>query len=447
MLANAATLLLAGRAREASTRVGTVLDTTEPGAARNNPDVAARALYTDAVVKLARGDVMSAARTGRESRVLLDAALPGEWERLRGPLLRMKLCSLLGLYERGRTAHDEFLASRHPRLPSDDVMGDATLAELEFNDGRLALADRLATRAIDGAERAALPVPADALYVAGAVRVERNEEDAIALLESAVGAADTRAMLHPRVLSRIALARAVHPRDGRDRAHEVLDDARRHVGDDDVPAFTSRIDDADAMLALVDGDVAAAELYVERLPEPLRTRRQARLAAAGGHAAEAAATVATVRSATVRDRIDALLVTAWAARGVERRRDLLAEALRLGEPDRYVRTFAEQGPWVREPLVQLIADWPTPYVADVVDALATRPNRASATVGELTQREQQVLRYLATSLSMREIARTLYVSPNTLKCHTRSIYRKLGVSGRHAASRLAYPHHEEAGEP
>jgi LuxR family transcriptional regulator, maltose regulon positive regulatory protein len=78
----------------------------------------------------------------------------------------------------------------------------------------------------------------------------------------------------------------------------------------------------------------------------------------------------------------------------------------------------------------------------VLDALAAQPNRPGAAVEELTPREQQVLRYLATSLSMREIARTLYVSPNTLKCHTRSIYRKLGVNGRHAAARLAYPHHE-----
>jgi LuxR family maltose regulon positive regulatory protein len=44
-----------------------------------------------------------------------------------------------------------------------------------------------------------------------------------------------------------------------------------------------------------------------------------------------------------------------------------------------------------------------------------------------------VLRLLGGSLSVREIGRELYLSPNTIKTHTRAIYRKLGASARHAA--------------
>lgn len=51
----------------------------------------------------------------------------------------------------------------------------------------------------------------------------------------------------------------------------------------------------------------------------------------------------------------------------------------------------------------------------------------------LTQREQAVLRMLATSLSLREIGQELYVSLNTVKTHTRAVYRKLGVCNRHEA--------------
>jgi LuxR family transcriptional regulator, maltose regulon positive regulatory protein len=36
-------------------------------------------------------------------------------------------------------------------------------------------------------------------------------------------------------------------------------------------------------------------------------------------------------------------------------------------------------------------------------------------------------------LSTREIGQELYLSGNTIKCHTRSIYRKPGVSNRHDA--------------
>jgi LuxR family transcriptional regulator, maltose regulon positive regulatory protein len=49
---------------------------------------------------------------------------------------------------------------------------------------------------------------------------------------------------------------------------------------------------------------------------------------------------------------------------------------------------------------------------------------------ELSERELAVLRLLPTRLSQREIGASLYVSVNTVKTHTKSIFRKLGVSTR-----------------
>ena len=51
----------------------------------------------------------------------------------------------------------------------------------------------------------------------------------------------------------------------------------------------------------------------------------------------------------------------------------------------------------------------------------------------LTERERAVLQYLPTLCSAAEIAADLFVSVNTVKTHQRSIYRKLGVSGRRDA--------------
>ena len=51
----------------------------------------------------------------------------------------------------------------------------------------------------------------------------------------------------------------------------------------------------------------------------------------------------------------------------------------------------------------------------------------------LTAKERDVLRLLPTSLTTQEIAAELYVSLNTVKSHTRALYRKLGVNNRHAA--------------
>jgi LuxR family maltose regulon positive regulatory protein len=58
------------------------------------------------------------------------------------------------------------------------------------------------------------------------------------------------------------------------------------------------------------------------------------------------------------------------------------------------------------------------------------PETALAVDAELSERELTILRFLASDLSQREIGSELYISLNTVKGHTRSIFRKLGVSSR-----------------
>jgi len=55
----------------------------------------------------------------------------------------------------------------------------------------------------------------------------------------------------------------------------------------------------------------------------------------------------------------------------------------------------------------------------------------------LTGREQNILRYLATDLSLSEVADAEFISVNTVKTHIAHIYRKLAVSNRRAAVRRA----------
>ena len=50
-----------------------------------------------------------------------------------------------------------------------------------------------------------------------------------------------------------------------------------------------------------------------------------------------------------------------------------------------------------------------------------------------TERERAVVRYLASRLTVPEIARELGISPNTLKSHITALYRKLGVNSRKEA--------------
>jgi DNA-binding CsgD family transcriptional regulator len=58
------------------------------------------------------------------------------------------------------------------------------------------------------------------------------------------------------------------------------------------------------------------------------------------------------------------------------------------------------------------------------------PEARAAADAELSERELTILRLLASELSQREIGSELFISLNTVKAHTRSIFRKLGVSTR-----------------
>jgi DNA-binding NarL/FixJ family response regulator len=93
----------------------------------------------------------------------------------------------------------------------------------------------------------------------------------------------------------------------------------------------------------------------------------------------------------------------------------------------------------------------TPLVADMLSEIEVgtrKPTELSSadeglepsdsTADELSARELEILRYLPTMLTASEIAAELYVSVNTIKAHSRSVYRKLGASRREVAVVRAY---------
>jgi LuxR family maltose regulon positive regulatory protein len=79
---------------------------------------------------------------------------------------------------------------------------------------------------------------------------------------------------------------------------------------------------------------------------------------------------------------------------------------------------------------------------DLLQALEQLQGRTDADyhhllLDPLSDREEAVLRYLPTLMSKAEIASELFVSVNTVKTHTKNIYRKLGVGTRTQAVRRA----------
>ncbi|MBN1937421.1 MAG: AAA family ATPase [Anaerolineae bacterium] len=119
----------------------------------------------------------------------------------------------------------------------------------------------------------------------------------------------------------------------------------------------------------------------------------------------------------------------------------LEEALASAQPGGYVRTFVDRGPrmahMLRQALVQGIA---VDYVQQLLAAFGLDPvasTRRQELVEPFSERELQVLRLLAASLSSVEIAAELYVSANTVRFHLKNIYAKLNVHSREDAVQRA----------
>jgi LuxR family maltose regulon positive regulatory protein len=120
----------------------------------------------------------------------------------------------------------------------------------------------------------------------------------------------------------------------------------------------------------------------------------------------------------------------------------LERALRLAEPEGYVRLFADLG----LPIARLLQearsrDVMPDYVGKLLAAcgtdLAFPASMEKALPEPLSLREQEVLQLIAAGLTNREIAAQLVVSPETVKKHTASIYGKLGVRSRTQAAARA----------
>ncbi|MEU2793314.1 LuxR C-terminal-related transcriptional regulator [Streptomyces sp. NPDC007100] len=94
--------------------------------------------------------------------------------------------------------------------------------------------------------------------------------------------------------------------------------------------------------------------------------------------------------------------------------------------------------WVAGLLVEIAAELDDPRTtealvdeASAVLAAAPGPGRSAAVPAEaLTERELAVLRRLREEVPLRRIADDLFVSYNTVKSHTRAVYRKLGAHSR-----------------
>lgn len=133
------------------------------------------------------------------------------------------------------------------------------------------------------------------------------------------------------------------------------------------------------------------------------------------------------------------------------KRDLL-EAMRNGAAGYLTKDL---GPEALQRAVRGIRTGDLPMsramAADVVRSLAgdrrrTGPGKSvDHPLGDLSEREHEVLRHLGDGLTDREIAERLGISPRTVETHVGSILHKLGVKNRAQAARRYFDANEGAG--
>lgn len=217
------------------------------------------------------------------------------------------------------------------------------------------------------------------------------------------------------------------------RVDEANATMRRALDEADDAATRSRLLGPYVEVVLAAGEVAAARSAADELTRIAAERHNPFLSALASHANGSV----LLAEGDARAAITALR-RAWAAWGeLEARYEaarasvLIALACRaLGDEDSAQMELDA----ARSVFLQLAA---APDLVRVEKLSGITERRVA---GGLTARETQVLRLVATGMTNRAIASQLVISDKTVATHVSSVFVKLGVSSRSAATAYAYEH-------
>jgi LuxR family maltose regulon positive regulatory protein len=195
-------------------------------------------------------------------------------------------------------------------------------------------------------------------------------------------------------------------------------------------------------LGLAEGSAAGARRWAEKIADGFWAPVcAARLHLAARRPADALGELDAAVPRTVRHEVIALLLRARALADHQEALKCVTAAVELACEHGVLQTVASEGAETIE-LVEEAAWRAPPEWLDRLRRVAaearSHPDLSHRGLVEpLTERERDVLRFLPSRLTIREIADELYVSVNTLKFHLKVIYRKLGVNSRAEAAEIA----------
>jgi LuxR family maltose regulon positive regulatory protein len=337
------------------------------------------------------------------------------------------------------------------------------LADLNLRQGRLREAAKYWSQALaaiedpDNRGRFALPVMGWVSVRMGELLYEWNSlADAWDHLTRGRKRAEAGGDVRTLIAAGIVAGRIKLTERDVEAASEFLEHTRLLMENASFPDWTSRFERLQVELWLVENRLGSAATWAETvlLDDSLDNRQDgdvAQLTAAkvlivraDRASLERATTLLdpVIRQSSADGRmsvqIEALALAAlahWQRNEITGALTLLERALRLAEPEGYIRLFVDLG----MPFVRLLQEAHSRGI--MPDYLATLLFAAGMATGDsalttpflpepLTAREKEILNLIAVGLTNSEIAGRLFISPQTVKKHTGNIYAKLGVHNR-----------------
>lgn len=248
-------------------------------------------------------------------------------------------------------------------------------------------------------------------------------------------------MLYAKVLANCELVHAYVDYGEFDRARQALATAQDLVDAESFgPDGRSWVTRAGIRLALTAGQLDDARRFAEDEPDPFWAAiHGARLDLVDGETAAAATILATAVPRCVRHEVILGLLKARSTNDHDESLKIATVAVEQAAQAGILQTVASEGADILELIERAAWRVPKPWLERLRRAAGASSLRVHLPklIDPLTERERDVLRFLPSRLTIREIADELFVSVNTLKFHLKVIYRKLGVSSRAEAAELA----------